>query len=66
MGNQGTTNWKLTTFFAISLMLIAGLFSNAAIAGNGDGDNNGRMERMQLTLQLNLAMTIPAVALPAP
>ena len=37
MGNQGTTNWKLTAFFAISLMLIAGLFSNAAIAGNGDG-----------------------------
>ena len=24
MGNQGTTNWKLTAFFAISLMLIAG------------------------------------------
>ena len=38
MGNQGTTNWKLTAFFAISLMLIAGLFSNAAIAGNGDGE----------------------------
>ena len=37
MGNQGTKNWKLTAFFAISLMLIAGLFSNAAIAGNGDG-----------------------------
>ena len=37
MGNQGTTNWKLTAFFAISLMLVAGLFSNAAIAGNGDG-----------------------------
>ena len=32
MGNQGTKNWKLTAFFAISLMLIAGLFSNAAIA----------------------------------
>ena len=38
MGNQGTTNWKLTAFFAISLMLVAGLFSNAAIAGNGDGE----------------------------
>ena len=37
MGNQGTTNWKFTAFFAISLMLIAGLFTNAAIAGNGDG-----------------------------
>ena len=32
MGNQGMTNWKLTALFAISLMLIAGLFSNAAIA----------------------------------
>ena len=37
MGSQGMTNWKFTAFFAISLMLIAGLFSNAAIAGNGDG-----------------------------
>ena len=36
MGNQGTKNWKLTAFFAISLMLIAGLFSNAAIA-DGEG-----------------------------
>ena len=37
MGNQGTKNWKLGAFFAVSLMLIAGLFSNAAIAGDGDG-----------------------------
>ena len=37
MGNQGMTNWKLTALFAIGLMLIAGLFSNAAIAANGDG-----------------------------
>ena len=37
MGNQGTTNWKFTAFLAMSLMLVAGLFSNAAIAGNGDG-----------------------------
>ena len=37
MGNQGMTNWKLTAFFAIGLMLIAGLFSNAAIAASGDG-----------------------------
>ena len=36
MGNQGMTNWKLTALFAISLMLIAGLFSNAAIA-DGEG-----------------------------
>ena len=38
MGNQGTKDWKLTAFFAISLMLIAGLFGNAAIAANGDGE----------------------------
>ena len=37
MGNQGMTNWKLTALFAISLMLIAGLFSNAAIARDGSG-----------------------------
>ena len=37
MGNQGTKDWKLTAFFAISLMLIAGLFGNAAIAADGDG-----------------------------
>ena len=37
MGNRGMTNWKLTALFAISLMLIAGLFSNAAIAADGDG-----------------------------
>ena len=28
MGNQGMKNWKLTALFAISLMLIAGLFVN--------------------------------------
>ena len=38
MGNQGTKDWKLTAFFAISLMLIAGLFSDAALAGDGDGN----------------------------
>ena len=32
MGNQGTKNWKLTILFAVSLMLIAGLFSNTAMA----------------------------------
>ena len=37
MGNQGTTSWKLGAFFVISLMLIAGLFSNAAMAASGDG-----------------------------
>ena len=37
MGNQGMTNWKFTAFLAIALMLVAGLFTNAAIAGNGDG-----------------------------
>ena len=37
MGNQGMKNWKLTALFAISLMLIAGLFTNAAIARDGSG-----------------------------
>ena len=37
MGNQGMTNWKFSAFFVISLMLITGLFSNAAIAASGDG-----------------------------
>ena len=31
------TNWKLGAFFIISLMLIAGLFSNTAIAADSDG-----------------------------
>ena len=37
MGNQGMTNWKLIALFAVSLMLIAGLFSNAAMAQAGAG-----------------------------
>ena len=37
MGNQGMTNWKFSAFFAIALMLIAGLFTNTAIALDGDG-----------------------------
>ena len=37
MGNQGAKNWKFIAFFAISLMLIAGLFSDAAIARDGSG-----------------------------
>ena len=37
MGNRGMTNWKLTALFAISLMLIAGLFSYTAIARDGSG-----------------------------
>ena len=37
MGNRGTKNWKLTAFFAIALMLMAGLFSNAAFAQAGAG-----------------------------
>ena len=31
------TNWKFSAFFAITLMLIAGLFSTAAMAADGDG-----------------------------
>ena len=37
MGNQGMTNWKFSAFFAIALMLIAGLFSTTAMAASGDG-----------------------------
>ena len=37
MGNQGTKNWKLTILFAVSLMLIAGLFSNTAMAHDVTG-----------------------------
>ena len=37
MGNQGTTNWKFSAFFAITLMLVAGLFSTTAMAADGDG-----------------------------
>ena len=37
MGNQGMTNWKFSAFFAIALMLIAGLFSTTAMAADGDG-----------------------------
>ena len=32
MGNQGTKNWMLLAFFVVSLTLIAGLFSNVAVA----------------------------------
>ena len=37
MGNQGMTNWKFSAFFAIALMLVAGLFSTTAMAADGDG-----------------------------
>ena len=38
MGNQGTKHWKFSAFFVVSLMLIAGLFSNAAMAAPDDGE----------------------------
>ena len=37
MGNQGMTNWKFSAFFAIALILVAGVFSSTAIALDGDG-----------------------------
>ena len=37
MGNQGMTNWKFSMFFVIALTLVAGLFADTALAGNGDG-----------------------------
>ena len=36
MGNQGMKIWKLGTFFVISLMLMAGLFTNTASALTND------------------------------
>ena len=48
MGNQGMTNWKFSAFFAIALILVAGMFASTAIAADGDGtvackwdDDNG-------------------------
>ena len=32
MGNQGMKNWKLGTFFVISLILLGGLFSGEVVA----------------------------------
>ena len=37
MGNQGMTNWKFSAFLAVALMLVAGLFTSTAMAGDGDG-----------------------------
>ena len=38
MGNRGMTNWKLGAFFVMSLMLVAAVFSNAAMAAANDGE----------------------------
>ena len=43
MGNQGMTNWKFSAFFAIALILVAGMFASTAIAADGDGTVTGRM-----------------------
>ena len=37
MGNRGMTNWKLGAFFVMSLMLVAAVFSNTAMAAADDG-----------------------------
>ena len=37
MGNRGMTNWKLGAFFIMSLMLVAAVFSNTAMAAANDG-----------------------------
>ena len=50
MGNQGMTNWKFSAFFAIVLMLVAGLFSTTAMAADGDG-------RIRSTTPLNAVTT---------
>ena len=43
MGNRGMTNWKLGAFFIMSLMLVAAVFSNTAMAAadDGKGSSNG-------------------------
>ena len=34
-------NWKLSAFFIIGLILVTGVFSNAAIAVTNDGKGDG-------------------------
>ena len=47
MGNQGMTNWKFSAFLAIALILIAGLFSNTAMAAANDGQGSITLTRAQ-------------------
>ena len=53
MGNRGMTNWKLGAFFVMSLMLIAVVFSNTAMAAADDGKGKITIgwssERMSVT-----------------
>ena len=44
MGNRGMTNWKLGAFFIVSLMLIAAVFSNTAMAAANDGKGEEQVE----------------------
>ena len=37
MGNRGMTNWKIGAFLIMSLMLVAAVFSNTAMAAADDG-----------------------------
>ena len=43
MGNQGMTNWKFSAFFAIALILVAGMFASTAMATDGSGNGRGNM-----------------------
>ena len=43
MGNQGMTNWKFSAFFAIALILVAGMFASTA-------DRSGRRRLGQHSL----------------
>ena len=43
MGNQGMTNWKFSVFFAIALILVAGMFASTAIAENGRRIDHGNV-----------------------
>ncbi len=71
MGNQGMTNWKLTALFAIALMVIAGMFSNAAMAQAGAGtitvtdvaaDGTGSIPGGAKNHQISFTYTLPAAS----
>ena len=57
MGNQGTKHWKFSAFFVVSLMLIASLFSNAAMAAPDDGKGD-----VVVTWRTEAAVTLNAEA----
>ena len=59
MGNRGT---QLSVFFVISLMLIAGLFSNTAMAADGDGEITAQWATHTVITAADTDGTPPAAA----